>query len=99
MAVAEVSVVPVGTGKASISEFVVRAVELVKASGLKYELSSMGTNIEGEVSEILEVARRVHEACFEMGAVRVLTTLKIDDRRDKPLSIEGKKKSVESKIK
>ncbi|MGQ9811366.1 MAG: MTH1187 family thiamine-binding protein [bacterium] len=99
MAVAEVSVVPVGTGKASISEFVVRAVELVKASGLKYELSSMGTNIEGEVSEILEVVRRVHEACFEMGAVRVLTTLKIDDRRDKPLSIEGKKKSVESKIK
>lgn len=99
MAVAEISVVPVGTSKASISEFVARAVELVKESGLKYELSSMGTNIEGEVPEILELVRRVHEACFKVGAVRVLTTLKIDDRRDKPLSIESKKESVESKVK
>jgi len=99
MAVAEISVVPVGTGKASISEFVVKAVEIVKASGLRYELSSMGTNVEGDVAKILDVVRKVHEACFEMGAVRVLTTLKIDDRRDKPLSIESKKKSVESKLK
>lgn len=99
MAVAEISVVPVGTGKTSISEFVVRAVEIVKASGLKYELSSMGTNVEGDVSAILELVGKVHEACFQMGALRVLTTLKIDDRRDKPLSIESKKKSVETKLK
>jgi uncharacterized protein (TIGR00106 family) len=98
MAVAEISVVPVGTGSASISEFVAEALKIVKASGLKYELSSMSTNLEGDVPAIMEVVRKVHESAFEKGAVRVLTALKIDDRRDKPLSIEGKKHSVKSKV-
>jgi len=98
MAVAEISVVPVGTPSASISSYVAGAVKIVKASGLKYELSSMGTNIEGDVASILQVAKQVHEACFRDGAVRVLTTVKIDDRRDKVLSIEGKKAAVNARM-
>lgn len=98
MAVAEISVVPVGTQSASISNYVAKAVGIVKESGLKYELSSMSTNVEGEVGAILEVVRKVHEACFEQGATRVLTSVKIDDRRDKSLTIEGKKSAVESKL-
>lgn len=98
MAVAEISVVPVGTGSPSISTFVARAVGIVKASGLKYELSSMGTNVEGEVGDILDVVGKVHQACFAQGAQRVLTTLKIDDRKDKSLTIEGKKSAVTCKL-
>jgi len=98
MAVAEISVVPVGTASASISNYVVNAVKIVKASGLKYELSSMGTNVEGDVASILGLVGKVHDACFKAGAVRVLTTLKIDDRRDKPLSIEGKKAAVTGRV-
>jgi uncharacterized protein (TIGR00106 family) len=97
MAVAEVSVVPVGTGSASISQYVAAAFKIVKESGLKYELSSMATNLEGDVLEIMEVVRKIHESAFEQGAVRVLTALKIDDRRDKPLTIDGKKGAVISK--
>ncbi|MFZ1946759.1 MAG: MTH1187 family thiamine-binding protein [bacterium] len=97
MAVAEISVVPVGAGP-SISTYVARAVGIVKASGLKYELSSMGTNVEGDVSAILAIVMKVHEACFAQGAVRVLTTLKIDDRRDKTLSIDGKKAAVAARL-
>jgi uncharacterized protein (TIGR00106 family) len=97
MAVAEISVIPLGTG-ASVSSYVVRAVEIVRASGLKYELSSMGTNVEGDVKAILDLTARVHEACFAQGAVRVLTTVKIDDRRDKHLSIDGKKSAVITKL-
>lgn len=97
MAVAEISVIPLGAG-ASVSSYVVRAVEIVRASGLKYELSSMGTNVEGDVRAILDLAAKVHEACFTLGAVRVLTTVKIDDRRDKQLSIEGKKSAVTAKL-
>jgi uncharacterized protein (TIGR00106 family) len=98
MAVAEISVVPVGTGSASISDYVANVVKLVGESGLKYELTSMGTNIEGDVGSILDLVRRVHESCFEQGAVRVLTSLKIDDRRDKTLSMDGKKSAVKAKI-
>ncbi len=98
MAVAEISVVPVGTDTASISDYVAGAVKIVEASGLKYELSSMATNLEGDVDSILEVFRKIHESAFEHGAVRVLTALKIDDRRDKALTIEGKKAAVKTKL-
>jgi uncharacterized protein (TIGR00106 family) len=97
MAVAEISVVPVGAG-ASISDYVVRAIEVVRASGLKYELSAMGTNVEGEVSAILELAGKIHQSCFDEGAVRVLTAVKIDDRRDKQLTIESKRSAVKAKL-
>ncbi len=99
MAVAEISVVPVGTDTASISDYVAAALRIVEASGLKYELSSMATNLEGDLDSILEVFRKMHESAFEHGAVRVLTALKIDDRRDKALTIEGKKAAVRAKLK
>ena len=99
MAVAEISIVPVGTDSASISTYVATAVKLVQASGLKYELSSMATNLEGDLDSILDIFRKMHESAFEHGAVRVLTALKIDDRRDKDLTIESKKAAVREKIK
>ncbi len=98
MAVAEISVVPVGTGNASISDYVARAFKIVKESGLKYELSSMATNLEGDIPDIMEVARKIHESAFEQGAVRVLTSLKIDDRRDKPLTMDGKRDAVMKRV-
>jgi uncharacterized protein YqgV (UPF0045/DUF77 family) len=36
----------------------------------------------------------MHEVPFTMGAKRVSTTINIDDRRDKPQTIEGKVKAV-----
>jgi uncharacterized protein YqgV (UPF0045/DUF77 family) len=45
----------------------------------------------------MDVVRKIHESAFEQGAVRVLTSLKIDDRRDKSLTMEGKKSAVMSK--
>ena len=95
--VAEISVVPVGTGSASISDYVARAFKIVRESGLKYELSSMATNLEGDIPDIVAVVRKIHESAFEQGAVRVLTSLKIDDRRDKPLTMDGKKSAVMTK--
>jgi uncharacterized protein (TIGR00106 family) len=59
----------------------------------------MGTIIEGDLDEILEVIRKMHEHPFTQGAVRVSTSIKIDDRRDKPEhSIAGKMRSVEEKL-
>jgi uncharacterized protein (TIGR00106 family) len=90
--------VPVGTDSPSISDYVADAVGIVKASGLKFELCSMGTCLEGDLARILEVVSQMHESCFNRGAVRVLTSLTIDDRRDKALSIDGKKAAVRSKV-
>ncbi|UCF78455.1 MAG: MTH1187 family thiamine-binding protein [Candidatus Eiseniibacteriota bacterium] len=98
MPVCEVSVVPVGTGSPSVSEYVVEAQRIIKQSGLKSHLSPMCTCVEGELPQILQLVSDMHEACFRKGAKRVLTSLKIDDRRDKPLTMGGKISSVEKKL-
>lgn len=98
MAMMEISVVPIGTGTPSLSAYVAEVVRVLAAAGLEYELGPMGTVVVGEVEQLLEVARRMHEAPFALGAVRVATTIKIDDRRDKELTIAGKIRAVRDKL-
>ncbi len=97
MAVMEISVIPMGTS-ASVSGFVAGAVELIKKSGLRYRLTAMGTIVEGEVDQLLKLAGEVHKNVLDRGAPRVVTLIKLDDRKDKPLSAEGKIRSVQSKL-
>ena len=94
MAVAQVSVVPVGTPGASISRHVAHCLDVLEESGLRYELGPMGTAIEGDLREVLEAIARMHESAFGDGVVRVLTNVTIDDRRDKPLTMAGKLAAV-----
>ena len=98
MAMMEISVIPVGTGTPSLSAYVAGVVRVLQAAGLEYELEPMGTVVVGEVEQLLAVARQMHEAPFAQGAVRVATTIKIDDRRDKALTIAGKVRAVQEKL-
>jgi uncharacterized protein (TIGR00106 family) len=98
MAIMEISVIPMGTETPSISEYVTEAIKVLEKEGVKYEITAMGTLVEGELEKLLELAARMHQAVIDKGALRVVTTIKLDDRRDKPLSIEGKVKSVREKL-
>lgn len=91
--------IPVGTEGTSLSKYVAGALEELEDAGVDYELTASGTILEGELEETLEVARKMHESVFERGVLRVITTIEIDDRRDKKLTIGGKKRSVEEKLK
>ncbi|MEM2726979.1 MAG: MTH1187 family thiamine-binding protein [Archaeoglobaceae archaeon] len=97
MIVADISIIPIGAGE-SISKFVARAVDELKKTGLKVEVTAMSTVVEAESAEKLFYAvQRAREAVFELGAKRVYTIIRLDDRRDKKLSIEGKKSAVGDK--
>jgi len=98
MAIMEITVVPVGTGSTSLSGFVAEVVRTLDDTGLKYQITPMGTVVEGELALLLATAARMHEKPFTMGAKRVATTIKIDDRRDKPLSMEAKVRAVAEKL-
>jgi uncharacterized protein (TIGR00106 family) len=95
--IADISIVPVGEGT-SVSKYVARAVAIIKKSGLKHEFHSMGTNVEGSYEEIVKLVKKCSDAVFKMGAERVLIRMTIDDRHDKLSTIEGKKRSVESRL-
>ncbi len=97
MIIAEISVIPIGTGTPSVSKYVAKAVDELRRLGLKPEVTAMGTIFEAEdISLILEALKKVHESVFAHGAVRVVTTLTIDERRDKEGSIKQKVRAVTS---
>jgi uncharacterized protein (TIGR00106 family) len=98
MAILEISVVPIGTSNTSLSAYVADCLRILKKEKVRYELSSMGTNIEGDLKDLFKIALKMHQTPFKKGALRVLTTLKIDDRRDKKGTLEGKKKAVQKKL-
>jgi uncharacterized protein (TIGR00106 family) len=54
----------------------------------------MGTVLEGDRRDVIGVIEEMNEAVFAAGALRVGTTLKIDERRDKPTSMHHKVESV-----
>lgn len=100
MAIAQVTIVPIGTGSTSLSDYVADLYRVLEqeAAGLRYELTSMSTIIEGELDDILRVIRHMHETPFQQGAMRVSTSITIDDRRDKKGSMQQKLDSVERKL-
>jgi len=99
MAIAEVSVVPLGTKTPSVSQYVALAIKVLEQQrDIKYETTAMGTIIEGDLDKILAVVKKMHEEIFGEEVVRVVTTVKIDDRRDKAHSIKAKLDSLRQKL-
>jgi len=99
MAIVELSVVPVGTGTPSVSKYVAGAVRILQDErDIKYKLTAMGTIIEGDLGHLLTLVRKMHQSAFDAGAIRVVTTVKIDERRDTPSSIDGKVEAVKREL-
>ena len=99
MAIAEVSIVPLGTKSSSVSQYVARAIKVLEQEkGVKYETTAMGTIIEGDLEGILAVVKKMHEEMFGEGVARVITTVEIDDRRDKAQDMKTKLDSLRKKL-
>ena len=96
MVLLEMSITPLGKGE-SVSQYVAECLELVDESGLDYELHAMGTIVEGELAEVLELMRR----CIEQTAThsdRVTCAAKLDFRRGRSGRLKSKVASVEQKL-
>ena len=95
MAIAAVSISPVGAGT-SVSKYVAAALAVARAQDrVRFRLDPMFTTLEGELGEIYALVGRMQEAVFAAGAVRVSTVLKIDDRRDVDVHMEDKVRRIE----
>jgi len=88
-ALAEIQVVPIGSG-VSVRKEVKRAHELLAASGLEVQLHAYGTNVEGEMDQIFRAVQHVHEVLHAEGTVRLTTSIKIGTRTDKEPSLTAK---------
>jgi uncharacterized protein (TIGR00106 family) len=100
MITAELTIIPIGTSGTSLSNYVAAAVAALDSNGIKYELTGMGTLLESnDLEKIFTAIRAAHEAVFSVGAERVATSIKIDERRDVDRTIADKVSSVTQKLK
>jgi uncharacterized protein (TIGR00106 family) len=98
MAIVAVSISPIGEG-VSVAAYVAEALRVVRDQDrVRWELGAMFTTLEGEADEIFALVRRMQEAVFAAGAVRVSTVLKMDDRRDQVVRMEDKVRAVEARL-
>ncbi len=89
-AIAEIQVIPIGAG-VSVRKEVRRAHELLVESGLKVEAHAYGTNVEGELADILAAIEKVHETLHAEGVVRLSTAVKLGTRTDKEPTLASKR--------
>jgi uncharacterized protein (TIGR00106 family) len=89
-ATAELQVVPIGKG-VSVRREILRVVEMLRGHDFIVETHASGTNIEGELAEILAVVGEIHEVLHREGCVRLLSYLKVETRTDKAPTLVGKR--------
>ena len=99
MATADITVLPIGREGASVGDLLVEVERhLAAQDSVRYELHAMGTSLEGDLDDILRIARERHSIPFESGIPRVYTVLKIDQRTDKDQTLESKVQSVTDRL-
>jgi len=97
MVLLEFSMSPLGKGE-SVGKYVSRSLQMVGRSGVGYRLNPMGTVLEGEWDEVLDVVRQCYER-MKKDCPRISCTMKVDYRKGHRNRLSGKVASVEKRLK
>ena len=89
-ATAELQVVPIGVD-VSVRREITRVVEMLQEYDFIVETHASGTNIEGELAEILTAVGQIHERLHKEGSIRLISYLKLETRTDKTPTLAGKR--------
>lgn len=98
MALMQLTVIPLGTASPSLSGYVAEIERALLREGARFQLTDMGTIIEGEPAALLALAARLHALPFAQGAQRVATQITLDERRDKPVALGDKVAAVRARL-
>lgn len=96
MVLLEFSMTPLTKGE-SISAYVARSLDIIDKSGLPYQLTPMGTIIEGEWDDVMAVVNACH-IIMSSDCNRISTSIKIDYRAGASGRIKSKVESVQQKL-
>ncbi len=95
--IVEFSIFPMDKGE-SLSPYVARALKMIQASGLPYELNPMGTCVEGEWKDVMSLVDRCFQE-LQKDCNRISLALKADYRKGSPGRLKSKVASVKEKLK
>jgi len=95
MIISQLSIAPVGEGT-SLGRYVRIVINVLKQNNVRFKTNDMATVIEtGDIDTLFKTVKKAHNAVIDAGAKRVITELKIDDRRDKNITLGSKINSVQ----
>jgi uncharacterized protein (TIGR00106 family) len=90
MIVADFSMVPMGSGT-SAAKYIRAVYDLLRESGVKFVPGPMSTSVETKsFEELFDLIEKANRRLKEMGAQWIITSVNIDYRLDKEISIESK---------
>lgn len=92
----EFSMYPLDKG-ASLSDYVARSLDIIDRSGVDYRINSMGTVLEGEWREVMDVVNACYDAMSE-DCDRIACSIKIDFRKGRSGRLASKIDRVEEKV-
>jgi len=98
MALMRITIIPVGTKETSISNYIADVIRLLKTEKAKYMVTDMGTMVEGDSKFLFSIAEKMHDTLFKKSIYRIVTTIEIDDRRDKNVHLGDKIESIKKKL-
>ena len=100
MATAEITVIGLGRPTASASAYIAEIQRRLAAQDrVVYRMNAMGTELEGDLDDILAVVGQLHRVPLELGLPRAYTVLKLDERADRPgQTLDDKVESVQRRL-
>ena len=99
MALMQITVIPMGTDGVSVGEYVADVQLALENEDVSYQLTDMGTIVEGDKEGLLALAAKISELPFAKGVQRVVTQIVLDDRRDRKVTLGEKTASVHARLK
>ncbi len=96
---ADLTVIPLGGPSPSVSTYIAEIQRRLEAQDrVAWRMGAMGTTMEGPLPDLVAIAAELHSIPFEHGIPRVYSILKLDERRDKTMSLDDKVKSVQDRV-
>jgi uncharacterized protein (TIGR00106 family) len=90
MIVADLRMIPMGSGT-STSKYVRAVYEVLQDSGANFLPGPMSTTVETEtMDDLFRIVEKANKRLAKMGVQRIITTVHIDWRLDKEISMESK---------
>ena len=67
-----------------------QAIAVIQASGIKHQVCPFETVLEGNYDDIMQTVKAAQKACFDAGADEVLVNMKVQNRKNAPVTIHDK---------
>jgi uncharacterized protein (TIGR00106 family) len=76
-ALLSIQIIPKTKNNEDVIPYVDRAIQVIQESGVKYQVNSLETTMEGDIEQLLGIVKKMNDAMIEFGSPSVLSQIKI----------------------